>query len=239
MEARDELLSFRTRLKAQFNSHEEDRIPTVTFCHMSYHMSQLLIHRPYLNEPANSVTCQLAFRTMTVEAAMMVKLIRAYEKVGTFDKVPPFVVHSVQTAAITLLLNATSTQSTLRNQSIKRFRVCVDALEAMGSRWPSAIRAITLLRELAARWKTSIALPMRYSGPLRVGNAVEPNSEIVTPVPSPVNSLGDDTQYPFDNVGLAADMTSLEVAGAAEVDFDLLGLSSLEFPYLNDYHYSG
>ncbi|ETS76475.1 hypothetical protein PFICI_11862 [Pestalotiopsis fici W106-1] len=166
VEARDELLSFRTQLKAQFDQKEESETPTIIFCHMAYHMSQLLIHRPYLNGPIHDHTRQIVDRTTTLEAGSMVDLIRRYQKVGSFDKVPPFVVHSIQTAAITLLLNATSEESSMRSPSIHRLRTCVDALESMGSRWLSAKRAITTLRELAERWKISRALPMRYSGPL-------------------------------------------------------------------------
>lgn len=165
VKAREELLSFRVRLQDCFDL-KETSMPAVIFCHMAYHMSQLLIHRPYLNDPAGNHARQVAERTTTLESTSMVELIRKYQKIGYFDKVPLFVVHSVQTAAISLLLDATSEQPTVRSQSINRFRTCVDALESMGSRWFIAKRAITALRELAERWKIVIALPMRYSGPL-------------------------------------------------------------------------
>ncbi|KAH8662587.1 hypothetical protein BX600DRAFT_466616 [Xylariales sp. PMI_506] len=166
IEAREQLLSFRRHLDPRLHLKREDNESVVLFCHMSYHMSQILIHRPYLNEPPRSSAHRLSIRSMTAEAADIVRLIREYEKMETLDKAPPFMVHSVLTAAITLLLNATSTQPNLKTQSINRIRVCFNALEAMSSRWPSARNAINVLRELANRWKIIMALPMRYSAPL-------------------------------------------------------------------------
>jgi len=79
-----------------------------------------------------------------------------------WDKAPFIVIHCILTAAISLLLNAASStisQGT-RGQSISRFRVCVAALNAMEPRWPRARRAMTLLGQLAQRWKIEAALPM-------------------------------------------------------------------------------
>ncbi|KAJ4185635.1 hypothetical protein NW767_012844 [Fusarium falciforme] len=97
-------------------------------------MSQLLIHRPYVKEPVDSAAHQLSLRTMSIAAGAMVRLLRRYEKLDSYEKVPPFVVHNVLSAAVTLLLMATAKQSSLRNRSMSRFRVCASALEAIGCR---------------------------------------------------------------------------------------------------------
>ncbi|WAO82871.1 Zn(2)-C6 fungal-type domain-containing protein [Fusarium falciforme] len=119
-------------------------------------MSQLLIHRPYVKEPVDSAAHQLSLRTMSIAASAMVRLLRRYEKLDSYEKVPPFVVHNVLSAAVTLLLMATAKQSSLRNRSMSRFR------------------GILILRQLAQRWRVSIALPMHQSFPLAPQPGPEP-----------------------------------------------------------------
>lgn len=111
----------------------------------------------------------------------MVRLIKIYKKIDSFDKAPLFLVHGVQTAAITHLLISTSMQPEIRNKSTGRFRVCFGALEAMGSRWPRSRRAITALREMAYRWGVVNALPMRYSTPLALAQNAGHSYEHVQP----------------------------------------------------------
>jgi hypothetical protein len=150
---------------------------------MSYHMSHLLIHRPYLKEPTGSPTHQLSLRSMFFAASAIARLIRKFEADHhAFHLVPPFVVHSVQSAAITLLMTATSTQSQVRSQSMNRLRVCIRALEAMNTRWPTANRAIYVLRLLAHRWHIISALPMHLSSVVETRESsfpeVEPRNRI-------------------------------------------------------------
>ncbi|KGO74613.1 hypothetical protein PITC_002580 [Penicillium italicum] len=102
---------------------------------------------------------------MSTAAAAMVRLIHEYKKIADFDKAPPFVPHSVLTAAITLLLNSTSKLQTLRDQSIQRFRVCYNALWEMRARWTKAKKAVSLLQQLAHRWEVMLALPLQNGFP--------------------------------------------------------------------------
>ncbi|RDW81263.1 Zn(II)2Cys6 transcription factor [Aspergillus mulundensis] len=161
LDAREHLLSFQRQLHSQLQLSKAKTVPSVIFLQMTMNMAQILIHRPYLKESAQSNAYWLSVRTMSTAASGMVRLIREYRKVGAFDQVPPFVVHSVLTAAVTHLLNATSSNSTLRSRSIARFRVCFDALGAMQQRWTKARRAIRLLRGLARRWQIMAALPLQ------------------------------------------------------------------------------
>ncbi|KAI8724336.1 Zn(2)-C6 fungal-type domain-containing protein [Fusarium sp. LHS14.1] len=174
LEAREHLLSFYRQLDPHIQLQKDTSSPQVIFLHMSYNMSQLLIHRPYVKEPVDSAAHRLSLRTMSIAASAMVRLLRRYEKIGLYDKVPPFVVHNVLSAAVTLLLMATAKQSSLRSRSISRFRVCISALEAIGCRWSKARQAILILRQLAQRWRASIALPMHQSFPLAPQPGPEP-----------------------------------------------------------------
>ncbi len=129
--------------------------------HMSYYMSHILVHRPYLQEPPHSQPYQLPARSMSTAAGSMVRRLREFQKFHSFNKSPPLLVHHVLTAAVTLLLNATSTNSPLRGP-VARFRVCFGALEAMQRRWPRAKKAVNSLRYLASRWNVQSSLPMKH-----------------------------------------------------------------------------
>ncbi|KAI8404793.1 hypothetical protein FOFC_14265 [Fusarium oxysporum] len=164
-EARDHHLNFFRQMGRDLELRKDNMNPQVILLHMVYNMSLLLIHRPYLRELKGSAAHQLSIRTNMTSAHALVRLIRQYDKEAKMENAPFFAIHCVLTAAVSLLLNATSTNSTIRSQSVHRFRVCVDALEKM-KRWTRARRGLLLLRELANRWKVVSALPMRHSVPL-------------------------------------------------------------------------
>ncbi|KAL2848586.1 hypothetical protein BJY01DRAFT_233883 [Aspergillus pseudoustus] len=137
---------------------------SILYLHISYHMSYILIHRPYLKDAAqnNPTIYRLAIRSVSTAATSIVRLLRIHTKILPFSQMPPFIVHSVLTAAMTHLCNATSTHQALRSQATAHFRVCFGALVEMQSRWVSAKRAVRLLRGLARRWRIMGALPLRY-----------------------------------------------------------------------------
>ncbi|KAI7770399.1 hypothetical protein LZL87_002770 [Fusarium oxysporum] len=164
-EARDHHMNFFRQMGRDLELRKNNMNPQVILLHMVYNMSLLLIHRPYLREPKGSAAHQLSIRTNMTSAHALVRLIRQYDKEAKMENAPFFAIHCVLTAAVSLLLNATSTNSTIRSQSVHRFRVCVDALDKM-RRWTRAKRGLLLLRELANRWKVVSALPMRHSVPL-------------------------------------------------------------------------
>ncbi|KAH7033734.1 uncharacterized protein B0I36DRAFT_362369 [Microdochium trichocladiopsis] len=136
------------------------------FCRMSYHMSQLLIHRPYLGERGNDNALQLSAQTSWHAADAMARLVRTAEKRGLLTMAPVFVVHSILTAAVTLLMFSTSQQTRIRSQAVSRFRTCFNAILLMVNTWPRAARGIAVLRELAYRWKVVATLPLQHSMPL-------------------------------------------------------------------------
>ncbi|KAI2786308.1 hypothetical protein POX_g08691 [Penicillium oxalicum] len=231
IDARERLLSFRRDLNSRLRLTKDVTEPTLIFCHMSYHMSQLLIHRPYLNEPPGSHIHRLSIRSMAVEAAEIVRLIRAYERLAHFDKAPPFIVHSVQTAAITLLLNATSTEPSLKSQSISRFRVCFNALEAMSSRWQRARNAMTVLRELAHRWNIIKALPIRYSVPVSMErqSKLTTESELACSCETGSLKLQSSALDDVEVVDAGFDWASLDYFDYSGFDPWDLGLDTLDF----------
>lgn len=171
LDAREQLLSFYRTLDPTIRfplPAGNEPSASFFFLHMSYNMSQILIHRPYLSNqttPSTSSTSlqHLALRTMATAASATVRLV----KNPHYSHHPsPFVVHSILTAAVALLvLSATTSAAALpRKQSIRRLRVLFEALEAMLPLWPKrASRGIAMLRGLARRWDVVAALPMRHS----------------------------------------------------------------------------
>lgn len=168
MDARERVVTFHQEIDDRLRVGKVLHSSYVACFQMSYQMSLILIHRPYLREPPDSVSYRLALRSMTTAATTIASLIRAYQKLESFERAPFYVVHNILTAAIMHLLSATSSETTLRQQSITRFRVCVAALEELQNTWPRAKKSINLLQELANRWNVVFALPMRLSNVLPV-----------------------------------------------------------------------
>ncbi|RAH42164.1 uncharacterized protein BO95DRAFT_476086 [Aspergillus brunneoviolaceus CBS 621.78] len=164
LNARDQLYAFRRQVDPQIQlGRTRAIVPSIIYLHISYHMSHILIHRPYLKQATQrSSMYQLCVRAMSTAAASIVRLLREYRKVAPVDHMPPFVVHSVLTAAVTHLCNATSTYQALRSASTAQFRVCFHVLWVMQQRWVKARRAICLLRQLARRWQVMGALPLQH-----------------------------------------------------------------------------
>ena len=166
IEARQTLLFFYNNLEDRLKYPNESTAKSAIFFQMSYQMSLLLIHRPFLREDNQSTSFRLALRSMTGAASVMVRVIQIYRKSHKFQDAPPHVAHHILTASITHLLNTTSSTERLRRQSVGRFRICVQALEDMQMTWKRARRAIQMLQELAKRWNVVSALPMHLSHPI-------------------------------------------------------------------------
>ncbi|KAJ5341064.1 hypothetical protein N7541_010188 [Penicillium brevicompactum] len=178
--ARDQLLSFHQQIHPSLlisstSINNQTPTPAMIYLHISYHTSFILIHRPYLKAAVrnNLTTYRLAIRSVTTAAASIVRLLRTHAKILPLSSAPPFIVHSVLTAAVTHLCNATSTHNTLRSQSIAHFRVCFRALLVMQSRWVKAKNALRLLRGLAQRWRAMGALPLQYGFEVGGGGGAE------------------------------------------------------------------
>ncbi|KAJ5338203.1 hypothetical protein N7452_004931 [Penicillium brevicompactum] len=178
--ARDQLLSFHQQIHPSLlisstSINNQTPTPAMIYLHISYHTSFILIHRPYLKAAVrnNLTTYRLAIRSVTTAAASIVRLLRTHAKILPLSSAPPFIVHSVLTAAVTHLCNATSTHNTLRSQSIAHFRVCFRALLVMQSRWAKATNALRLLRGLARRWRAMGALPLQYGFEVGEGGGAE------------------------------------------------------------------
>ncbi|PYH46223.1 uncharacterized protein BP01DRAFT_338683 [Aspergillus saccharolyticus JOP 1030-1] len=225
LDARDQLHAFRRQLSPQVRmSRTSALVPSIIYLHISYHMSHILIHRPYLREASqNGKMYQLCVRAMSTAAASIVRLLREYRKIAPLDLIPPFVVHSVLTAAVTHLCNATATHQALRSASIAQFRVCFHALWEMQARWMKAKRAIRLLRELARRWQVMVALPLQHGFPVSDPPEVleEEKLEFIWPSADYPEDNGEDTRVDHDEQTYPSIFPDI----FHETGFDLLNLT--------------
>lgn len=142
--------------------------PSILVMHMSYAMSQLLIHRPYLHsEFRSTAVARSAMHTVNAAATTITRLLGMYFRCSDMAGAPFFVTHHILSAGTVHLLNSTSNDRVLRRRSVARLKICFDALERMSkNRFDRASHAISSLRELAARWNATSALPIKHAAPI-------------------------------------------------------------------------
>jgi hypothetical protein len=219
VEARDALISFHQNIDSRLNLKRESDTPSTVFFQMSYQMSLILIHRPYLRESTESGLRHLAIRSMTAAATSISRMIRSYKKTRSFNRAPSYAVHHVLTAAIMHLLSSTSSQASLRQQAVPRFRICVEALEEMQNTWPRARKSVTLLQELAQRWAVVYALPMRLSYPAGFFSSEHPADNAST------SALSEASNGQSNNNTTLSREESFSLGDAANIDWEYTDMS--------------
>jgi len=136
---------------------------------MAYHAAVLLIHRPFLNEPAGSFTLNFAMRCATSAAASISNIVRTYSKSSEFCIVAPQVIDYIMSASVIHLLNATSGRTALGRQSANGLKTCMNALLDMPPKWKCRVLlSIRKIQELAHKWEVVWALPLNASQPLHL-----------------------------------------------------------------------
>lgn len=134
---------------------------------MAYHAAVLLIHRPFLNEPAGSFTLNFAMRCATSAAASISNIVRNYSKTAEFCIVAPQVIDYIMSASVVHLLNATSGRTALGRQSANGLKTCMNTLLDLQPKWKGRAQlSIRRIQELAAKWEVVWALPLQASQPL-------------------------------------------------------------------------
>jgi hypothetical protein len=175
MSARDALLGFQTHMNESCpmpTSTTSISIPSAAACllYMSYYMSMILIHRPFLGVSHTDTVRRVAFRTMTTTANASTKILRNlmhHHSSESVSKMPFPLVHHVLTTAVSHLINATSSDDRMRRTAANGLRTCLKALELLRETWQGRTsRAIAAIQELANRWHIVSALPINFSEPL-------------------------------------------------------------------------
>ncbi|KAE9988504.1 hypothetical protein EG328_010543 [Venturia inaequalis] len=139
---------------------------SIIWFNVAYHAAVLLIHRPFLNEPAGSFTLNFAMRCATSAAASISNIVR-YSKSAEFCIVAPQVIDYIMSASVVHLLNATSGRTALGRQSANGLKSCMNALTYMQPKWNSRVQlSVRRIQELAHKWEVVWALPLQVSQPL-------------------------------------------------------------------------
>ncbi|KAH8205667.1 hypothetical protein TruAng_000161 [Truncatella angustata] len=162
----------------------------VLFFHMSYQMASLVTLPPFLRcfamskvdskgeSTANPNYIILILRSLTSAASMMIRLVRMYRDAHSeqWKTANPVIIHHLLSAAIVLLMNATSQTTSLRSQSTRWLKTCMELLVHLSQPWPNrANKTIKVIRVLADRWGVLGALPHQFSYPVEL--AASPSSK--------------------------------------------------------------
>ncbi|KAH8651111.1 hypothetical protein BX600DRAFT_554020 [Xylariales sp. PMI_506] len=147
----------------------------VLFFHMAYQMALLITLPPFLRcfattpkteDGANPDMLLLILRSITGAATTMVRLVRMYRDAHPeqWKTANPVVIHHLLSAGIVHMMNATSHTPSLKTQSARWLRLCMELLVQLGKPWPDrANKTIKVIRVLADRWNVLGALPLQFS----------------------------------------------------------------------------
>jgi hypothetical protein len=128
---------------------------------MSYQMSVLLIHRPYVRESPDSSSFSLALATMNMATSRMTHHIHLFNKqylqkspLDHSNSAPPFTIHHILTAAIMHLIAGTTSERSPKIVCRRKLQICMQVLSALQNMWASAGKAIAQIRSLTVqcRW---------------------------------------------------------------------------------------
>ena len=125
---------------------------------LQYYATHLLLHRPYLNDPASN-----AFVICGSAVASMCNLLKLYKRVYTFRRMSSVAPHQVFTAATTLvyMISQEATQpdqQTSANSKKNRedLLLCLAALSALAARMVHARRSYLSVILLMKKYKISL-----------------------------------------------------------------------------------
>lgn len=161
----------------------QDTSRHVLFFHMAYQMALLITLPPFLRcfamskakpeavDSASPSYIILILRSLTGAASMMIRLVRMYRDAHPeqWKTANPVIIHHLLSAAIVLLMNATSQTTSMKTQSTRWLKVCIELLVNLRTPWPDrANKTIKVIRVLADRWGVLGALPLQFSYPVDV-----------------------------------------------------------------------
>ncbi|KIW18723.1 hypothetical protein PV08_03012 [Exophiala spinifera] len=164
-EAESVLLEFRRNLDPSWTPTRTRHDSGSLILQMSYNMSQLLIHRPYINNEFKSDAVYMsAMTTVSLAAATITRLLAMYMKTFAISTAPFFICHHILSAGMIHLMNGTAKDESISRRSSKRLKICFVALEQLRRTYPEhAKSSISALVRLAERWQLLSLIPINYS----------------------------------------------------------------------------
>jgi len=118
-----------------------------------YHTTTILLFRPFGSQKQIAGIPASPWELCTASANSIVTLIKLYRSRYSLRYMVNLSVHMVFTASIIHLVNATSSNDSLRRSSNTALRTCTSAFEEIGKVWASASKSLRVVESLQQKWQ--------------------------------------------------------------------------------------
>jgi len=120
---------------------------------MMYHTTTILLFRPFGSQKQIAGIPASPWELCTASANSIVTLIKLYRSRYSLRYIVNLSVHMIFTASIIHLVNATSSNDSLRRSSNNALRTCTSAFVEIGKVWPSASKSLRVVESLQQKWQ--------------------------------------------------------------------------------------
>jgi hypothetical protein len=120
---------------------------------MMYHTTTILLFRPFGSQKQIAGIPASPWELCTASANSIVTLIKLYRSRYSLRYIVNLSVHMIFTASIIHLVNATSSNDSLRRSSNNALRTCTSAFVEIGKVWPIASKSLRVVESLQQKWQ--------------------------------------------------------------------------------------
>src|SRR5271169_5905831 len=126
---------------------------------MMYHTTTILLFRPFGSQKQIAGIPASPWELCTASANSIVTLIKLYRSRYSLKYMVNLSVHMIFTASIIHLVNATSSNDSLRRSSNNSLRTCTSAFMEIGKVWASASKSLRVVESLQQKWQIQTSSP--------------------------------------------------------------------------------
>jgi len=120
---------------------------------MMYHTTTILLFRPFGARKQLAGIPASPWELCTASANSIVALLKLYRARFSLRYIINLSVHIIFTASIVHLVNATSTNESLRRSSRNAIRTCTSGFAEIGEIWASAKKSLRVVESLQVKWQ--------------------------------------------------------------------------------------
>jgi hypothetical protein len=126
---------------------------------MIYHTTMVLLFRPFGSQKQIAGIPVSPWELCTSSANSIITLLKLYRSRFSLRYIVNLSVHMVFTAAIVHLVNATSSNESLRRSSKNALRTCTSGFAEIGEVWASASKSLQVVESLQLKWQLQSPSP--------------------------------------------------------------------------------
>jgi hypothetical protein len=126
---------------------------------MIYHTTMILLFRPFGSQKQIAGIPVSPWELCTSSANSIVTLLKLYRSRFSLRYIVNLSVHMVFTASIVHLVNATSSNESLRRSSKNALRTCTSGFAEIGEVWASASKSLQVVESLQMKWQLQSPSP--------------------------------------------------------------------------------